>query len=130
METKEVVIFLKVAEPFSWGFMQDFINFVDHLKKHDISIDHAYNCITQGKEDRIRAFKEHAKILAQFKKKYCPICGKELDLIRVNNKPSRMVGEGYKTQWYCPNVRNCSYEFYSKKTMREWMNELKHVKER
>jgi uncharacterized protein with PIN domain len=52
----------------------------------------------------------------------CPECGTELYL-RVG-----MVldsnGEAWNSAWVCDN---CKAEYYSKKTLREWIEELKHV---
>ena len=56
--------------------------------------------------------------LDEYERPKCPECENEL-LMRI--KPKDQDGTEWETSWYCDK---CLSEYYSSKTVREWMNEL------
>lgn len=52
----------------------------------------------------------------------CPECDANLMLAIINIPKGRKNRNGYKTLWQCPV---CDYEKYSKKTINDWLKELK-----
>lgn len=86
--------------------------------------DVIYNRTNRLNAERRSTVKERIAFVKEkvFKKDnlLCIKCNKPAVLFEVNNSPSTMIGEGYKTAILCNNSE-CRYTEYSKKSINEYL---------
>ncbi|GAF77586.1 unnamed protein product [marine sediment metagenome] len=100
----------KVLEAFSFGRIQECKNIKSKLDEHGISWEEFVEWI----DDKVKRIKPKPKVgtspnLRQILKRACPECSAYVRIGTVNNHPATMVGEDWKTQWWC----GCGWVEYS-----------------
>jgi hypothetical protein len=121
--------FLETTEVFSVGFLQDFKTFMDFLSAKEITLNHAYDCVSQKQTNTAKMIYDNGVAVRRLETRNCPECGGGMRIVMVNHGPAYIVGGDYKTLWYCLDVLECGYEEYSEKSVEEWSLELKAIED-
>lgn len=136
----EVSAYEQLTQAFSWSFQQDVITFLRMLHEKGIDLNWAIACIMIRQKMVIVDRKERRDARREWEQKArkCPKCDQVMYIAKVNDHPSRMIGQGYKTQWICPGnqfmqmrpMEACEFTEYSKRTISEWLTKLRINAER
>jgi hypothetical protein len=98
--------------------------FMPHLTQNvAVAFDMYLKILAEHKHDRFltNATTRKSKLDGYVRPK-CPECDTDLLLYIINTPKGRSNRKGWRTLWQCPV---CAYEKYSKKTVDDWIKELK-----
>lgn len=102
--------------------------FIPHLTKNISIAFELYQEVLAERERKLQLAEERQKyysVLSEYKRPECPKCGTPLFLRLIGEPKGPKNVHGYRTCWICTDgPKDCVYEKYSGKTLREWMREL------
>ncbi len=102
----------RILEAFAFGKIQECKNIKLKLDEHNISWDEFLEWVEDMSKRVIPAPNPRIPATPEtVLKRKCPECDNYVGLFEVNNHPSTMVDEGYKTQWSC---KWCGWDEYSR----------------
>ena len=115
----------KILEPFglSLGKKQDLATLLIHLRDNGVTTDEVIEHIEDLKKNIQEKQKKQNKERDRWNEVAlkCPDCKIAMQLSPVNTHPANQVDKEFNSQWLCPK---CWYDEYSKKTVREWIEEI------
>ena len=117
MISKEIADFENALGVYSFGFQQEFIQYLETLKQRGYEVADVYNYVEAKKKVLKKESAEAAKDDTLIQP--CSECPGIMFLLPVNDKPENQTGDPTdKSVWICQNNR-CMHTIYNKETIEE-----------